>query len=96
MGLYTYDISVSYQKDDYYKIELNNIINNHKQIINGREYTVINTHEFNSNEDLSKYGFAKGTYKNDLSFLVHMTNKLNSLNLLNSFWVTIFTLASVH
>ena len=31
--VYTYDISVSYKKDDYYKIELNNVINNHKQII---------------------------------------------------------------
>lgn len=31
--VYTYDISVSYKKDDYYKIELTNIINNHKQII---------------------------------------------------------------
>ena len=31
--VYTYDISVSYKKDDYYKIELTNVINNHKQII---------------------------------------------------------------
>jgi len=31
--VYTYDIAVSYKKDDYYKIELTNIINNHKQII---------------------------------------------------------------
>ena len=31
--VYTYDISVSYKKDNYYKIELVNSINNHKQII---------------------------------------------------------------
>ena len=31
--VYTYDISVSYKKDDFYKIELVNVINNHKQII---------------------------------------------------------------
>ena len=31
--IYTYDISVSYKKDNYYKIELVNSINNHKQII---------------------------------------------------------------
>ena len=31
--VYTYDISVSYKKDDYYKIELINVINDHKQII---------------------------------------------------------------
>jgi len=31
--VYTYDITVSYQKDDYYKIELTNVINQHKQII---------------------------------------------------------------
>ena len=31
--VYTYDISVSYKKDDFYKIELVNVINNHRQII---------------------------------------------------------------
>ena len=31
--VYTYDISVSYKKDDFYKIELSNVINNHKQVI---------------------------------------------------------------
>ena len=31
--VYTYDISVSYKEDDFYKIELTNVINNHKQII---------------------------------------------------------------
>ena len=31
--VYIYDVSVSYKMDDYYKIELNNVINNHKQII---------------------------------------------------------------
>ena len=31
--VYTYDISVSYKQDDYYKIELTNVINQHKQII---------------------------------------------------------------
>ena len=31
--VYTYDVMVSYKKDDYYKIELTNVINNHKQII---------------------------------------------------------------
>ena len=31
--VYTYDISVSFKKDDFYKIELTNVINNHKQVI---------------------------------------------------------------
>lgn len=31
--VFTYDISVSYKKDDYYKIELVNVINQHEQII---------------------------------------------------------------
>ena len=31
--VYTYDIAVSYAKDDYYKIELTNVINDHKQVI---------------------------------------------------------------
>lgn len=30
---YTYDVKVSYQKDDYYKIELVNNLNNHEQVI---------------------------------------------------------------
>ncbi len=30
---YSYDVSVSYQKDDYYKIELVNKLNNHEQVI---------------------------------------------------------------
>lgn len=30
---YTYDVKVSYQKDDYYKIELVNNLNQHKQVI---------------------------------------------------------------
>ena len=31
--IYNYDIQVSYQKDDFYRIELVNVINDHKQII---------------------------------------------------------------
>ena len=31
--VYTYDIAVSYKKDDFYKIELTNVINDHKQVI---------------------------------------------------------------
>ena len=31
--VYTYDVMVSYKKEDYYKIELTNVINNHRQII---------------------------------------------------------------
>ena len=31
--VYNYEVMVSYKKDDYYKIELNNVINNHKQVI---------------------------------------------------------------
>lgn len=31
--VYSYDIDVSYKKDDFYKIELTNTINDHKQII---------------------------------------------------------------
>ena len=30
---YDYEVKVSYQKDDYYKIELVNKLNNHEQII---------------------------------------------------------------
>lgn len=30
---YTYDVKVSYQKQDYYKIELMNTLNNHEQVI---------------------------------------------------------------
>ena len=30
---YTYDVKVSYQKEDYYKIELTNQLNNHEQVI---------------------------------------------------------------
>lgn len=30
---YTYNVKVSYQKDDYYKIELVNTLNNHEQVI---------------------------------------------------------------
>lgn len=30
---YTYDVKVSYQKTDYYKIELVNNLNNHEQVI---------------------------------------------------------------
>ena len=31
--VYTYNIGVSYKKDDFYKIELTNVINDHRQII---------------------------------------------------------------
>ena len=31
--VYTYDIAVSYKSDDYYKIELTNVINQHQQVI---------------------------------------------------------------
>ena len=31
--IYTYDVKVSYQKDNNYKVELTNISNNHKQVI---------------------------------------------------------------
>lgn len=31
--VYNYNITVSYKKDDYYRIELTNVINDHKQII---------------------------------------------------------------
>ena len=30
---YQYDVKVSYQKDDYYKIELINTLNHHEQVI---------------------------------------------------------------
>lgn len=30
---YTYDVMVSYKKDDNYLVELNNVSNNHKQVI---------------------------------------------------------------
>ncbi len=30
---YTYDVKVSYQKDNNYRVELTNISNNHKQVI---------------------------------------------------------------
>ena len=31
--VYNYNIGVSYEKDDHYKIELTNVINDHKQVI---------------------------------------------------------------
>ena len=31
--IYTYSVMVSYKEDDYYKVELTNVINDHKQII---------------------------------------------------------------
>ena len=31
--VYNYNISVSYKKDDFYKIELVNVVNDHKQVI---------------------------------------------------------------
>ena len=31
--IFTYDVNASYKKGDYYKIELTNISNNHKQVI---------------------------------------------------------------
>ena len=30
---YSYDVKVSFQKDDYYKVELVNQLNNHEQVI---------------------------------------------------------------
>ncbi|MCI6266554.1 MAG: hypothetical protein MR598_06910 [Erysipelotrichaceae bacterium] len=30
---YTYEVKVSYQKEDYYRIELINTLNNHEQVI---------------------------------------------------------------
>ena len=30
---YTYNVKVSYQKQDYYRIELVNTLNNHEQVI---------------------------------------------------------------
>ena len=30
---YTYDVKVSYKKDNNYKVELTNVANNHKQVI---------------------------------------------------------------
>jgi len=30
---YKYDVKVSYKKDDYYKVELTNTLNNHEQVI---------------------------------------------------------------
>lgn len=30
---YTYDVTVSYKKDNYYKIDLINTLNNHEQVI---------------------------------------------------------------
>ena len=61
-----------------------NALNKHKQVINGKEYIIINTHDFGINEDLSEYGFEEGTKKQDLSFLVHMTDRLNTLEFLKN------------
>lgn len=55
----------------------------HKEIINGREFKVINLHKIDENEDLSEYGFPKGKTKNDLCMLVHMVDEKTMKNSLN-------------
>lgn len=55
-----------------------------KKTINGEEYTIINLHEISDNEDMGKYGFQPGLKKKDLRFLVHMTNKFDSLEVVDS------------
>ena len=42
---YDYEVKVSYKKDDYYKIELINTLNNHKQVIlRNDEGVYVDTH----------------------------------------------------
>lgn len=55
-------------------------LENHKEIINGREFKVINLHKIADNEDLSEYGFEKGKTKDSLYFLIHVvdSNKIKS------------------
>lgn len=44
--VYTYDISVSYEEDNHYKIELINVINDHKQVIlRNEEGVYVMTHK---------------------------------------------------
>ena len=57
--------------------------NKHKETIKGREYTVINTHNINNKEDLSNYGFESGIKKKNLRFLVHMTDSLETIKILD-------------
>ena len=59
-----------------------NKLNQHKQTIKGREYTVINTHHISPTQDLEKYGFEAGTKKKDLRFLVHMTSDFETIKIL--------------
>ena len=43
---YKYDVKVSYQKKDYYKIELTNMLNNHEQVIlRNDEGVYVETHQ---------------------------------------------------
>ena len=57
-------------------------LNQHKQTIKGREFTVINTHNIGPTQDLEEYGFETGTKKKDLRFLVHMTSDFDTLKIL--------------
>ncbi len=43
-----------------------------KQTYNGKTYQVINFHDIEDNEDLSKYGFEYNKTKENVNFLVHM------------------------
>ena len=58
-------------------------LNKHKKKIKGREFTVIDTHNIGNKEDLGNYGFEKGTRKKDLRFLVHMTDNLENIKILD-------------
>ena len=43
---YDYDVKVSYSKDDNYKIELTNLLNNHEQVIlRNDEGVYVDTHK---------------------------------------------------
>ena len=48
--------------------------------IKGRNFKVLDFHKIKDDEDLIKYGFAKGRTKKDVQFLVHMVSKDNIKN----------------
>lgn len=50
-------------------------LENHKQVLDGVEYKVIDFNKIDDNEDMGKYGFQKGKKKKDLYLLVHMMNE---------------------
>ncbi len=60
------------------------VSDNNKTIKDGKEYTVIDFHNIDTNEDLGKYGFANGLTKENAVFLVHMVDNSRLYNSLKT------------